>query len=178
MGPADHPSGRTGRRVEASEVLTVDAGPVVDRRPSRIVPVNAGRSRRPSLLALAAYLLLAAGLTIGPLPQDEILDSLIALIGHVSGRVSELAVEAPSNVLLFVPLGFLLARGFPAWPGPAVWALCLLGSVGVEAIQAGFLPGRVPSVLDVAMNGLGAALGVLLAYLLTRRAAAQSVRQQ
>jgi VanZ family protein len=63
-------------------------------------------------------------------------------------------------------------------PGPAVWALCLLGSVGVEAIQAGFLPGRVPSLLDVVMNGLGAAIGVLLASLLARRVAAQSVRQQ
>jgi hypothetical protein len=159
-------------------VLTVDAGPVVDRRASRIAPVSAGRSRRPPLLALAAYLLLAAGLTIGPLPQNEMLDSLVALTGRFTGGVSELAVEAPSNVLLFVPLGFLLARGFPSWPGPAVWALCILGSVGVEAIQAGFLPGRVPSVLDVAMNGSGAVIGVLLAHLLIRRAEAQSLRQQ
>ena len=153
----------------------MDAGRVADERASRVVPPSA---RRPALLALAAYLLLAVGLTVGPLPQNEMLDSLVALIGRFTGGVSELAVEAPSNVLLFVPLGFLLARGFPSWPGPAVWALCVLGSVGVEAIQAGFLPGRVPSVLDVAMNGLGAAIGVLLAHLLTRRAAAQSVRQQ
>ena len=151
---------------------------MVDGRTSRTAPTPAGRSRRPALIALAAYLLLAVGLTVGPLPQNEMLDALVALVGRFTGGVSELAVEAPSNVLLFVPLGFLLARGFPALPGPAVWALCVLGSVGVEAIQAGFLPGRVPSLLDVAMNGLGAAIGVLLAYLLGRRVAAQSVRQQ
>ncbi len=151
---------------------------MVDGRTSRTAPAAAGRSRRPALIALAAYLLLAAGLTVGPLPQGEMLDALVALVGRFTGGVHELAVEAPSNVLLFVPLGFLLARGFPAVPGPAVWALCLLGSVGVEAIQAGFLPGRVPSLLDVVMNGLGAAIGVLLASLLARRVAAQSVRQQ
>jgi VanZ like family len=149
-------------------------GPVVDGRTGTTAPASAGRSRRPALIALAAYLLLAAGLTVGPLPQNQMLDALVALVGRFTGGVSELAVEAPSNVLLFVPLGFLLARGFPALPGPAVWALCVLGSVGVEAIQAGFLPGRVPSLLDVAMNGLGAAIGVLLHVLLVRRAPAAS----
>lgn len=149
-------------------------GPVVDGRTTRTAPASAGRSRRPALVALAAYLLLAVGLTVGPLPQKEMLDALVALVGRFTGGVSELAVEAPSNVLLFVPLGFLLARGFPAVPGPVVWALCVLGSVGVEAVQAGFLPGRVPSLLDVAMNGLGAAIGVLLHVLLVRRAPAAS----
>lgn len=149
-------------------------GPVVDGRTSRTVPASAGRSRRPALIALAGYLLLAVGLTVGPLPQSEMLDALVALVGRFTGGVHELAVEAPSNVLLFVPLGFLLARGFPALPGPAVWVLCVLGSVGVEAIQAGFLPGRVPSLLDVAMNGLGAAIGVLLHVLLVRRASVPS----
>jgi hypothetical protein len=162
----------------SGDVGAVDTRRVVDGRARRAVPASADRARRAALLALAAYLLFAVGLTVGPLPQQEMLDSLVALVGRFTGGVSELAVEAPSNVLLFVPLGLLLARGFPAWPGPAVWVLCVLGSAGVEAIQAGFLPGRVPSVLDVAMNGLGAAIGVLLARLLTRRAAGQSVRQQ
>ena len=151
---------------------------MVDGRPGRVLPASPRRARRPELVALAVYLLLAAGLTVGPLPQREMLDSLVELIGSVTGGVSERAVEAPSNVLLFIPLGLLLARGLPALPGPAVWVLCVCGSIGIEAFQAAFLPGRVPSVLDVAMNGLGAAIGVLLAYLLTRRAAAQPVRQQ
>jgi VanZ like family len=144
---------------------------VVDGGAGRTVPASPGRARRPALLALAGYLLLAAGLTVGPLPQDEMLDSLVALIGRFTGGISERTVEAPSNVLLFVPLGFLLARGFPRLPGPAAWALCVLASVAVEAVQAAFLPGRVPSLLDIAMNGLGAGIGVLLAYLVTRRTA-------
>jgi glycopeptide antibiotics resistance protein len=142
--------------------------------------------------ALLVYFMALWTYTLLPLPDPESLvcagtntdllafaDEVDVALDRSGGDLRDPAIlQLLLNVLLFVPLGFLLARGFPSWPGPAVWALCVLGSVGVEAIQAGFLPGRVPSVVDVAMNGLGAAVGVLLAFLFTRRAAAQSVRQQ
>jgi hypothetical protein len=85
----------------------------------------------PARIALGGYLLLAAGLTVGPLQEQRMLDAFVAMIGRALGApggIHEQVVEAPSNVLLFVPLGFLLCRAVRlAWA--PVWALCVLGSV-------------------------------------------------
>jgi len=148
---------------------------VVDGEASERVPAHPRsltRGSRPARLLLAGYLLLAAGLTVGPLPQERMLYALVGKLdglGIFSGDIHLRAVEAPSNVLLFVPLGLLLCWGFPRVPAAAVWAVCVLGSIAVEAGQAGFLPGRDPSLLDVLMNGLGAAIGVLLYRALSGR---------
>ena len=81
------------------------------------------------------------------------------------------------NVLGYSLLGFLLAlavmRG-TAWGWPVT--LASLGaavlSLSMETLQ-GFLPSRVPSNLDLALNVLGAWLGGLAAYLLERLGALQ-----
>jgi VanZ family protein len=65
------------------------------------------------------------------------------------------------NLVLFVPLGllFLAARRRTGWR-PLLEAFCLglLVSTVLEACQLS-LPGRYPSVIDVAANGCGACLG-------------------
>jgi VanZ family protein len=68
--------------------------------------------------------------------------------------------DALANLLLYVPLGWLLGeRGFS-------WARAgLLGSVlsfVIECLQA-YLPGRVPSFLDWGLNSAGTVLGAVLA---------------
>lgn len=65
------------------------------------------------------------------------------------------------NVLLFVPLGWLLVRATrrPAWMAVL---LALLASGGAELVQLVFLD-RQAGVVDVVANGAGALVGALLA---------------
>jgi len=64
------------------------------------------------------------------------------------------------NVLLFVPLGIVLARG-GVTPLLALGAGLLL-SGGIELAQIG-IPGRSPTLRDVLVNGTGCGLGALVA---------------
>ncbi len=71
------------------------------------------------------------------------------------------------NALGYMPLGFLLAAA--RWPHSRGWrawvfagACCSLLSLSMEALQT-FLPERVASNVDWALNSLGAGLGAALA---------------
>jgi VanZ family protein len=71
------------------------------------------------------------------------------------------------NVLVYVPLGFLLSLTALAWTQAryAALAAALAGtllSLVLEIVQ-GYLPARVSSNLDLLSNGLGAMLGALVA---------------
>jgi hypothetical protein len=86
-------------------------------------------------------------------------------------------VEFSSNVILFVPLGALVAiiLGLRLWWGGAVAGFIL--SVVIELGQMAFLPARFPSVADVAANTIGALAGALAARLfMARREAVRSRR--
>jgi VanZ family protein len=81
--------------------------------------------------------------------------------------------DAYSNVLLFMPWGFLLAiwrasRG-SNWLLAVAWALlsgaCLSGFV--EIVQL-FAPGRYTSLIDLTTNTLGAVMGALIGWPLAR----------
>jgi VanZ family protein len=81
------------------------------------------------------------------------------------------AYDTITNVLLFLPLGFLypLTRPRDDEPSPIhVFVLGALVSALIESIQL-FVPRRFTSVLDVATNALGAAIGALLLRAITRR---------
>jgi VanZ family protein len=69
--------------------------------------------------------------------------------------------DVVANVLLFVPLGFLFRAAARSRAGRhplGAVAAGLAASAALEAAQL-FLPGRFPSLVDVAANGLGAYLG-------------------
>ncbi len=69
--------------------------------------------------------------------------------------------DAGQNILLFLPLGFLLgsdADGTPGNPPKRAALLCLFLSAAVEFAQA-WIPGRFSSAWDVAFNALGGGLG-------------------
>jgi VanZ family protein len=122
-------------------------------------------SRRIARLLLAAYLAVAAALTLGPLPE-ELLDLLVdALrrIGDLPYLPTAHLVERAANVALFVPIGVLLCASLPSVREVGVWVGCLVGSTAVEALQS-LLPDRTPSLVDVATNGAGAAVGCLVAW--------------
>lgn len=68
------------------------------------------------------------------------------------------AADAVLNVLLFVPLGTLLAaRG---WRGSAVILAGICVALGIELTQLFVVPGRHSTAGDVVWNGLGGAAGV------------------
>ena len=76
-------------------------------------------------------------------------------------------VEAAANVLFFVPLGALVPLWFKNRRWLTSWLACVGISLIVEVVQFVFLSNRVGSVRDVICNGLGAALGVVLTWILT-----------
>ncbi|MCQ8895393.1 VanZ family protein [Limnobacter humi] len=70
------------------------------------------------------------------------------------------------NVLGYVPLGFLLMAALnrrpSSWDKIRVLGLCVALSFSLESLQT-YLPTRVPSKMDWLTNGIGAALGIILA---------------
>ena len=76
--------------------------------------------------------------------------------------------DALANVLLFLPVGFLFCLGQGSPRGAILVGAAI--SAGIEAGQF-FIPGRTPSVVDVAMNTLGSWIGAALYDLLSARIA-------
>src|SRR4051794_18116674 len=110
--------------------------------------------RRKTVAVLVTYLLLVARLTLWPEPApDETFDVVRAVVGWLSDHgvpVTYAGVEAVSNVLMFVPFGVLVGLLVRRW-----WAVVLLGcatSAAIELAQLAFLPTRVATVQDVALN--------------------------
>ncbi|MEF8793377.1 VanZ family protein [Thiohalorhabdus sp.] len=68
-----------------------------------------------------------------------------------------------ANILLFVPLGFLIARRTDSWLTGPTWAL--IGGVvfgfGLQVMQV-YIPERVPSLWDAVWNTTGALGGALI----------------
>jgi glycopeptide antibiotics resistance protein len=117
----------------------------------------------------AVYLIAAAAIVLWPTRVDAPYDgglfaALRALHDHgVPSFVNYAFVESGANVVMFVPLGFLLTTIFSTrlW-----WLPTLIGfaaSAAGELAQLLFLPNRVASIGDVAANTAGALIGTLLA---------------
>jgi len=75
-------------------------------------------------------------------------------------------LEFSANVLMFLPLGFLVSMLLPV----RVWWLALVIlpglSVAIELTQAAALSARFATVSDVIANSTGAVIGTLLAVML------------
>ena len=84
-------------------------------------------------------------------------------------------LDVVSNVLLFVPFGFLWVgaeigrRPFGRLVNAvlAVWLIGFLFGLGIEAGQT-YSPGRTASILDALSNGIGSAVGGAAGYLFLR----------
>jgi glycopeptide antibiotics resistance protein len=128
--------------------------------------------RRLRTVALVAAVAFIAVLTLtpgSPVPY-------LYLAEVVSPWVGSSALALALNVLLFVPLGAVIA-----WFGRPWLLLGALGaSVAIELTQF-LLPGRNPLLIDVVTNTLGACLGyvAVIAYrhLASRRARRRAEQQ-
>lgn len=80
--------------------------------------------------------------------------------------------DVVANLLGYAPLGFLLAlamlrSGWGHWSWPLAVGLPVLLSLVVETLQ-NYLPMRIPSNVDFALNAAGAVLGASTAWVLER----------
>ncbi len=123
---------------------------------------------------LGAYLGVLSLIAFWPSPVDRPFDGQLShalelLHGHgVPVWVDYGFVESTSNVLLFVPFGFLVALmlGRRRW-----WLAMVIGCAASCCIEIGqlvFISARTASLADVRMNTLGAVSGALLAVLFMR----------
>jgi VanZ family protein len=112
---------------------------------------------------LAAYVVLAAALTIGPTPTDAIEAGLQRLLVSADdARILHLTgvFEKLFNVAGTMPLGLLLPVVFRRVSPYAAVAITAGISTGVEVLQS-FI-GRSPQLDDIGLNTLGALLGSLV----------------
>lgn len=124
-----------------------------------------------------AYLIVLALIVFWPVPVDRGLSgTLDTLLGwfHEHGlprTVGYPEIEFAANVLLFVPLGYLLA----VWIGRpwTAFTSAAFVSVVVEFTQSVLLAQRFSTVLDIVANTSGAMIGVMLAVWRTGQRPAQ-----
>ncbi len=127
-----------------------------------------------ALLALLAVLLMVA---FWPTPVDRaIRGDLDGVLGWLHGIgvpawINYTLVEFTSNILLFVPLGVLVATLSTAIPVVAATVAGLAMSLSVELGQYLLLPARAATGADVIANTAGAALGGALVWFLRRHSA-------
>ena len=121
------------------------------------------------VLAYGVVVLLA---TMWPTPLDQGFESSINRLLEVLHRngvpqwFGYNKLEFTANVLMFVPLGFLVSMLLPV----RVWWLALIIcpgiSVAIELTQAFALSARFATISDVVSNSIGALIGALVAVLL------------
>ncbi|GAA1982609.1 hypothetical protein GCM10009777_15490 [Microbacterium pumilum] len=139
-----------------------------DATPSPAIAAT-GRHRRWIWRTLAAgYGLALILIAFWPTPVDRPARGLLWSISEAVPWLTYDVIEFGANVLLFVPLGILLAlalRSRRGWVMPIALAVTVL----IESGQALFLAERTASIRDVIANSLGAGIGLALVLLVTRR---------
>lgn len=122
-------------------------------------------------IALLAYVALLLYGSLYPFARWRATEESFWSLFFEPGRVSR--TDLLANLLLYVPLGWLLARSSAAGSSLRAYSIAALGgalvSLAVEYAQA-FIPGRVSSIYDWALNVAGSVLGAWLsAFTWSRR---------
>ncbi|MFD4958817.1 VanZ family protein [Microbacterium sp. NPDC058389] len=128
------------------------------------------QARRPrwAVVGLVVYVSAVAAVVFAPVSYGDVIAAFTRWLHDGTGLVPFGAgwVEFAANVLMFVPLGLLLTVLMRHHLWGATLALAL--SVTVELVQV-LIPERSPSLRDVLANGLGAAVGAAIAWLVVLR---------
>jgi VanZ family protein len=134
------------------------------------------RARRITTLSLLGIVIVAGALVMFlPAPVDralrgslnEVLDAVRA--AGLPNIFRYGVLEFGGNILLFIPLGFVLALLMPRgrrWMAPT---LCVAGSFAAEFAQSVLLPERHADPTDVLGNTIGGLIGTLLVVVFFRR---------
>jgi glycopeptide antibiotics resistance protein len=120
------------------------------------------------LLAVTAlYLLAVAWITLNPFPGDPkrntLLEGLLAAFATTPllAWIDYDVVEFTANILMFVPMGLLLALLLGSGRRWLAVSLGIAASLTIEFVQL-FEPARVSDARDIVANSLGAIIGVAL----------------
>lgn len=131
--------------------------------------MEAGSVRRRWVVGgLVAYVVAVAAVVLLPVSYAGIVHRLDAWVREGLGITvfGSGWIEFAANIVMFLPLGFLLTLLFRhPWYGTI---LAVVLSAGVEVAQI-VIPSRQASLRDVVSNGIGAALGAFLAWLVVLR---------
>ncbi|MFE1645858.1 VanZ family protein [Microbacterium sp. P01] len=128
-------------------------------------PSTEGRHLRGKVIAgtlLTLYLVALTLIALWPVPIDSGSGDLLRAITRRLPWVTYPRIEFGANILLFVPLGWLLAV-LLAQSRYLVLPIAIVVTVAIECAQALLLDRRTPSLLDVAANTTGACIGLILA---------------
>jgi glycopeptide antibiotics resistance protein len=126
------------------------------------------RAVRWALGGLVLYAVVVAVVVALPVSYSSIIDHLGVWMRTSLGWTSFGTgwIEFVANIVIFVPLGFLLTLLFRrAWIGALVG---MAGSACVELVQT-LIPHRQASLRDVVANTIGAAIGAFLVWLIVLR---------
>lgn len=129
-----------------------------------------------SRVTLAMFLLGLALIVFLP-SKGHVALGLVGRIASVLSRYGLLpettfyAVEFTANIVLFVPLGFLLPMALKSFRSRPVVLTAIVGflfSCGIELLQF-IVPGRVSDPRDLVSNTLGAIFGAIIASFYLRK---------
>jgi glycopeptide antibiotics resistance protein len=136
------------------------------------LPSTSGPRRTIIAVMVLGYGVFLAFMVFWPSPIDApvqgLLERAISELHErgVPGFVNYEFIESFSNMLLFIPVGFLFGLMVPLrwWPvalllGPAL-------SAGIELAQRYLLDARVSTIDDVIANSIGATIGVMIAVII------------
>ncbi|HEX2194595.1 MAG TPA: VanZ family protein [Candidatus Limnocylindria bacterium] len=120
------------------------------------------------LAAVGAIVVLTLGAPAANQPEGINLVPFRDILWAAQGKVDPMlaATTLAANVLLFVPLGILLAARYPGASRWLLTALAAIVSLMVEGGQAVLETGRLADVTDLVANTAGAALGIGLRHAL------------
>ena len=119
----------------------------------------------PWLVAAMLYIGLLLPLLLMPIPRLHAHPR--AYLREFPVEIRALAKDVVLNVLVFVPLGWLLTQALGRRPIPAPWVIGIVTcfaailSLTVETTQY-FIPSRYSSIVDVLANTAGAFFGAVV----------------
>ena len=136
-----------------------------------------GAHRTATTVAVAGLVVIVLGvlsLTLfGPVPPDAAQRQLyLDPVEGARGWTKIAWNPVIDNIALFVPVGAMAGAVWWRRSIVTVWAGCVLFSIAIETFQFLVPTGRVANAADVVANGVGAAIGIVLAVALGARAAA------
>ena len=113
------------------------------------------------------YAVALTAIALWPVPVDSGVRGILEVISAAIPWLGYDVIEFSANVLLFVPLGILLAIVMPKrrW---LVIAIALAVSALIEWLQALFLHERTSSTRDVVANVAGAVLGLAVVLVMEK----------
>lgn len=159
-----HPRGAVGpdiilRAAEREPMQTSGRETATAPRPNTAELPPRPRLRR-ALPWLLGYAIALALIAFWPQHVDKGMGWFLKAVTHYLPILTYDRIEFGSNILLFVPLGILLALLLPR-RRYLIMPIGFVISLMIESAQGIFLPGRTSSLSDLVANTAGACIGLL-----------------